>query len=412
MEREKSIYIIGAGIAGLTAAIELEKRGYSPTFIEESDRVGGKLKTDLINGYYLDHGFQVLLTAYPEARKYLDYDKLGLRAFEPGAIIYRGDKVIEIGDPLRNFTKIPKMMFSPVGNASDKLKIFVLTQKVKSRSLHHIFKGTRKSTIDYLSSKNFSYKIIEDFFKPFFGGIFLDKDLRTSSKMFQFVYKMLSSGNAAIPESGIQAIPLQLRDQLKHSTFRFNTRVKNISGNVISLDNGENIAAEKIIVATNPHTLIRGLWKQELNYNGVTNLYFETNKSFIEKPMIGLVPGNDAIINNFHFQTAWINDEKKDKNLISATILGHRDITDELVRDASQELKRLSKDPNLEISFLKGYKITHALPKLKDLDYLVNASTSRLSDHVYLAGDYMLYPSLNAAMASGRLAAEAVASNL
>jgi protoporphyrinogen oxidase len=412
LREKENIYIIGAGVAGLIAAFELEKRGYAPIVLEASDRVGGKLKTDQVNGYNLDHGFQVLLTAYPEARQYLDYEKLKLQKFDPGALIFKGDKIHEIADPLRNISMIPKMMFSPVGNVSDKLKLFFLTQKVKNRKVTKIFQGSRKTTIEFLSSKNFSYKIIEDFFKPFFGGIFLDNNLKTSSKMFKFVFKMFSEGHAAVPENGIQAIPFQLKDNLTATTFRFNSKIRNIIADTITLENGEKVKANKIIVAANPHTMIRGLWNQKLNYNSVINLYFETNKSFIEKPLIGLVPGSDSVINNFHFQSSLGTKLENKKHLLSATVVGSQDLDNKLIEKASKELKKYSGDPAFSCNYLKGYKIDMALPRLKDLDYTVHPSTTKLTDHIYLAGDYMLYPSLNAAMTSGRLVAEAVASSL
>ena len=96
------IHIIGGGISGLIAAQVLENYGFAPIVLEASDRVGGRVKTDLVNGYLLDHGFQVLLSNYPAAKKYLNYKELELQEFKSGAAIFVNGKQKVIGDPLRD----------------------------------------------------------------------------------------------------------------------------------------------------------------------------------------------------------------------------------------------------------------------------------------------------------------------
>ena len=123
MKEDKKIIIIGAGVAGLVAAIELEKRGYAPTILEATDRVGGRVKTDYEDGYQFDHGFQVLLTAYPELPKYLDLKALNLKYFKPGATIYGEKKTFRLADPLRDPGSLFAALFSPAGSLLDKWKI-------------------------------------------------------------------------------------------------------------------------------------------------------------------------------------------------------------------------------------------------------------------------------------------------
>ena len=158
--------------------------------IEASDRVGGRVKTDRIDGYQLDHGFQVLLTAYPAVQKYLDYDALELQKILPGASIFKGGHQKIIGDPLRCISLLFPTLLSGIGNLSDKVKILKLNQKLKNKSMSAIFSETEQSTLAYLTDFGFSKEIISDFFKPFFSGIFLETQLETSSRMFEFVYKM------------------------------------------------------------------------------------------------------------------------------------------------------------------------------------------------------------------------------
>ena len=100
-KQDHKIHIIGGGISGLIAAKVLEEHGIYPILLEATDRVGGRVKTDIVSGYQLDHGFQVLLTAYPAAQKYLDFKALELQKFMPGATIFKNKKQVTIGDPLR-----------------------------------------------------------------------------------------------------------------------------------------------------------------------------------------------------------------------------------------------------------------------------------------------------------------------
>jgi protoporphyrinogen oxidase len=194
------IYIIGAGISGLIAAYELEQAGFSPILLESDKAVGGRVRTDYQDGYLMDRGFQVLLTAYPEAQRYLDYDALKLKKFDPGAIILKPGNLFTIHDPLRSPLKIVSMAFSSVGTFMDKIRIFKLTQSLKRKSVEEIFQEPSKTTLQFLRDYGFSEKIIENFFMPFFKGIFLENDLETSSRMFNFVFKMFSMGHAAVPE--------------------------------------------------------------------------------------------------------------------------------------------------------------------------------------------------------------------
>ncbi len=138
-KQDYKIHIIGAGVSGLIAATVLEQNGFSPTIIEATERVGGRVKTDIIDGYQLDHGFQVLLTAYPAAQKYLDFESLDLQKFLPGAAIFKNGEQKIIGDPLRDKTLFFPTLFSGIGTFSDKLKIFKLNYRLRKKTLSNIF---------------------------------------------------------------------------------------------------------------------------------------------------------------------------------------------------------------------------------------------------------------------------------
>jgi len=167
MQHKEEIYIIGAGVSGLISAYELEQEGYRPIIIEQSNEVGGRVKTIHEKGYALDLGFQVLLTAYPLANKYLDMDKLQLNKLESGALVYANNKSYLIGDPLRNWKLLIPTLMADIGSLSDKFRILKLNIRLKNKSIEEIFKSPEKTTQEYLSEFGFSSKIIQRFFKPF-----------------------------------------------------------------------------------------------------------------------------------------------------------------------------------------------------------------------------------------------------
>ena len=411
---EKSAYkihIIGAGISGLIAAQILENYGYKPTIIEASSTVGGRVKSDVFKGYTLDHGFQVLLTSYPAAKKYLDFDALELQPFLPGATIFKNGKAQTIGDPLRSFSLLIPTLLSSIGTFSDKIKILKLNSLLKKKKIDAIFKTTEISTLKYLQDFGFSDEIITDFFTPFFSGIFLETQLETSSRMFEFVYKMFGDGLAVLPKNGIQAIPNQLKSNLNATEFLFNSPVKDVKDKSILLENGEILESHITIIATDPSSLISNLKNQGTNWKSCDTLYFETKNRTMNKPIIGLIADKNTLINNIFYHTSIGTSNKTTKELLSVTVVKEHQLNEkELINKVTEELN--SKCTISDATFLKRYLIKKALPKLTNLQYEISSTETKLKSTIFLAGDTLLNGSLNAAMISGERAALGVIQNL
>ena len=403
-QKSPSIHIIGGGISGLIAARVLEEHGLSATIIEASDRLGGRVKTDVVDGYSLDHGFQVLLTAYPAAKKYLDFDALELQEFLPGSAIFKNGKQKIIGDPLRNLSLLLPTLFSGIGTVNDKLKILALNRRLKKKSIQNIFAEKEQTTHAYLENIGFSEAIITNFFTPFFSGIFLENKLETSSRMFEFVYKMFGEGNAALPKDGIQAIPKQLFEKLKSTTIIFNTKVKSVENGSIKLESGETLKSNFTIIATQASGLVSNLKNQATQWKSCDTLYFEVAKREIKKPLIGLIAAPNTLINNIFYHTSLQTSATATKELLSVTVVDKQNLTNrQLVTEVQKELKELC---NIDsCTFIKQYNIPMALPNLQDIQYEMLPSETRLTETIFLAGDTQLNGSLNAAMIAGERAA-------
>lgn len=393
----KEIYIIGSGISGLIAAYELEQEGYHPIVIEKTDMVGGRVKTLEENGYALDLGFQVLLDAYPNAKKYLDLEGLDLIHLASGALIYAEGKSYLIGDPLRDWSVLFSTLFADIGSFKDKINIFKLNQKLKKKSLEDIFASPEKTTIAYLRDFGFSEKIIARFFKPFFTGIFLETQLHTSSRMFEFVYKMFGEGDACIPASGIGAISNQLKNKLKKTSFRFETEVQEINNHKIKLQSGEIIEHEGVIIATQASRILPGLRNQNTDWKSCHCLYFEVDQTNIPENTIALNTQSESLVNNYYAY----QDKQNGKTILSATAVKDRavDITSIIAEIQEQTGAK-------QVHLLHHYEIKQALPDITNLQMTVDPSESQIQENIFLAGDYLLNGSLNAAMESGRLAAQ------
>jgi phytoene dehydrogenase-like protein len=410
------VIIIGAGIAGLTAANYLEEQGFSPLVIESTSRVGGRVKTDVRDGYRMDRGFQVFLPAYPEAKKLLDYEALDLKYFSPGAKILMEDGGIEtISDPLQEWKTVFTTAFSRVGSLKDKLKVYELKKAVEKKTVAKIFGQQPKSTRKFLREFGFSEEMIELFFQPFFAGIFLEKALNTSSNMFEFVFKMFAEQNAAVPARGMSEIPVQLKSKLHQTTFHFDERVTHIEGNTVFTNKHQEYKANAILIATEATGLIKQ-YKPEVNTNfqGTTCLYFSADTLHEFKKYVILNSSKSRIINNIAVMSNVSSDyAPKGKHLIACCTVGlSTDGNEDLIFEVKEELKPWFGESVAQWHHLKTYHIPFALSQQLNVELELNPKALQIREGLYCCGDHLLNSSLNAAMKTGRIAAELIGKKL
>ena len=408
-----SVIIIGGGLAGLTAANYLEKAGVDYQLLEATERVGGRVKTDEIDGFLLDRGFQVLLTAYPEAQQLLNYKALELRTFAPGAALLLADGSIDIiGDPMRDLSTLVPTLRAKAGSLADKFRILNLRRQVKQKSVDTLFEQEEHPTYVALQNEyGFSEKMIERFFQPFFSGIFLEKELDTSRRMFDFVFKMFAKGMAAVPNNGMEAIPRQLANNLPAERIHVNTPVAKIEGNTVITQSGDKMKADKIILATEATSLVKEYHPTtNQEYVSTWHLHFTSTTPPIAEPLIGLNTTKDRLVNNIcTISRVASGYAPAGQELISISVVGDPNIAPEKMADrVRKEMRHWFGSQVDSWGHLYTHFVRYALPRQQKVQHGISTEKLQISDHIYLCGDHLLNGSIDGAMKSGRLVAEAV----
>lgn len=243
------VVIVGAGLAGLACAQDLTRAGVACTVLEASDGVGGRVRTDAVDGFLLDRGFQILLLAYPEVQARLDVGALEVCRFEPGAAIWRGGRFHLVSDPRRRPLGIPATVAAPIGTLADKVRLLRLVLDVRRHPVRDLLRRPDTSTAERLARAGFSERMVESFWRPLFSGIQLDPDLEVSSRRFDTILRMLAVGATGVPREGMGAIPAQLAATLPEGVLRLGASVTGVDGAGVALDGGERIRGRAVVVA-------------------------------------------------------------------------------------------------------------------------------------------------------------------
>ena len=399
----KTAIVVGAGISGLSCALELEKNGYQVQILEKENHPGGRVHSDIVDGYILNRGFQVLQTGYPETKRLLDYKKLELCNLDPEVWIMNNNKIKKLYDPIQNSSNLLKAAFSNVGTFWDKLRLLQLRQSTTSRSTNTIFQENETTSLEQIKNYGFSESIINEFFKPLFGGAFLDKELNTTSRMLNFVYKIFSIAPVAIPKYGMKSIPEQLEAKLE-SKISFNTNVVKLDNKNIFLEN-ETLSADAVVLAAN-HNSARQLIPsiEEIHWNSTSCYYFIADSPPFSSKVVLLNGDNRGEINNVFVPT---NISKayspNNKSIISVSTIGLNNNEDEIRNELNNWFGNQTEDWKL----LHTYHIEQALPRMS----VPSVSHSQYVNGIHLCGDYLTSSSIHGSMHSGRMTANQIISD-
>ena len=411
-EAQPKIVIIGAGLAGLACARVLTAAGRPFTLLEASNAVGGRVRTDVVDGFQLDRGFQIFLPAYPEARRVLDYEALDLRPIYRGANIFVKNRFHRMADPLAHPLDALKNLNDPIVSLRDKWTTLLLRKEVF---------GLREppadlpemETEDYLRDFGFSENMIDRFFRPFFGGVFLEKDLRTSARMMLFLFAMFDRAGSAVPARGMQAIPDQLALALPPGSLRLNSPVAAVRPGEVTLDTGEVLHADHVIVAVSEEVAHRLLPSAEnstlLPSRSTTCMYFATDD----------LPPGDAVLHLDGDGRGPVNSilalsrvsphyAPPGQHLISASIIGAPSST-ELEQVVREQMRSWFGEAVVsKWRHLRTYQIRHAQPESRQLRLGDSPLASVIQPGLYRCGDWCEQVSINGALLSGRRCGTAV----
>ncbi len=411
------VAIVGGGLAGLSAARRLADAGVQCTIFEARDRVGGRVATDTVDGFLLDRGFQVFLTAYPEARQVLDYEALELHEFLPGSLVRWNGRMYPVADPWRQPVEGAKSLFTPILRLGDAPKLARLRQEALERNRASAAAEPDESTLRCLERLGLSNEVVDRFFRPFFGGVFLDPELRTSRSLFDFVFAMFATGHAALPASGMGAIPAQLAAGLPPGAIHTNAPVANVQPGIVRLQSGEDIRPSAIILAADAaQAAVLSPIRPKVTWHGCTTIYFAADHPPIDRPLL--------ILNGDGARSGPVNHVAVPSNvapsyappgaaLISATVLGVSPESDSaLVDQARDQLAGWFGSAVATWCHLRTDRIAHALPAYTMTRAPNGGAAERIDETVFACGDYLENPSINGAMLSGRRAAERVLATL
>lgn len=403
------VVIVGAGLAGLSAAREIQRHGHSVVVLESSDAVGGRVRTDIVDGFQLDRGFQVMLTAYPELQTQVDMRALDLRPFDPGALVWRNGKGHAVSDPFRKPQTLATTAFAPIGSVFDKARIVVLRARVLRRKSAVLLSGQDVSTDVALRAFGFSTKIINRFFRPLFGGIQLDPHLATSRRMFDVIFKSLSEGQSVLPSRGMHALPLQMASRLSEGTIHLNTRVSTVDGTTVTLASGESITARAVVVATDGPTASSLLDIPIVESRKVGCVYFSADTPPTKEKYVVLDgTGNGPVLNVAVISNVAPSYAPADKHLIVAALPG---VTDGDLEAMSRQQLRSWWGPQVDDwKHLRTYVINHGGPVQKPP--FSPKQRVELGNGLFVCGDHRDTGSLQGAMFSGRRCGEAVVRSL
>lgn len=401
--------IVGAGMAGLKCALTLQAVGRDVLVLEAADGPGGRIRTDQKDGFRLDRGFQVFLTAYPECRRSLDLEALQLGRFEPGALVRTADGLFTMMDPLRRPRHLGTALFNPVGSFGDKLRVGRLKAALFLSRIADIYTRPETDTRTRLRQKGFSDAFIDTFMNPFFRGIFLEEKLDTSSRMFEFVFKMFGQGYAALPAGGMQAIPDQLANQLKPGRLQTRTRVTRVDPQRVETEDGQVFSADHVVLAADmSHAAELSDQITGRPWNGTDCLYFATSGSPSGRRCILLNGTGCGHISNIAIPSDIAPGyAPQGQSLVCVSLRPGASTDQDTVRS---ELAAWFDRPPDDFRFLRAYRIPHALPRQEPGDCGFGRSPLRLDNGIWVAGDYRYSSSIEGAMVSGKSVAEEILS--
>jgi len=412
---DADVLVVGAGLAGLTCALTLRAAGREVVVLEAADGVGGRIRTEVVDGYRLDRGFQVLLTGYPAARRWFDYDALDLQAFSPGVVIRHLGRFRRLADPLQAPVAGLASVLSPITSVSDGLRLLAWRHAVLHTAGQEVAARTQVATARRLEERGFSPAITAGFFSPFLAGTFFDPGMTTSSRVTELVFRSFFRGEVAVPALGMQQLPEQLAAQLPLDTVRLGHPVTEVGHGTVTVDGGDRITADQVVVATEGPAAYALLGERFPGAvapdRGTATVYYRAPEPPLARPDLVLDADRDGPVNNLAVmsEVAPSYAPPGGDALVSVATVGVPAAGDvELDAAIRTQLADWYGPAVHRWERLAGYRIPHAQPRQDVEDLPSLAREVRVDDTTWVCGDHRDTSSIQGALVSGRRTAEAL----
>jgi 2-polyprenyl-6-methoxyphenol hydroxylase-like FAD-dependent oxidoreductase len=395
--------IVGAGLAGCAASLALEKHGYECTLIESSEKAGGRMRSTTIGEYDIDVGFHVLHTAYPTLERWLDLNRLELKAMDAATDLIQPStgKISTLGDPLRSpSTLFPTILSAGVWNALRMLRWRLTTRK---RDLEIAMDRPSMPMDTYFHSMRFSKSFQSSFLQPLFAGITLDDERKERSAFASFTFSAMSHGSMTMPKKGIEAVPKQLLARLKSTNILYNTTVESLSKDSVKLADGTELKADIVILATPQHVAQKLLGITNTSRRKETATYvFECQQTPLKRARLLLNTeygnGENKVL-HVHVPTLL---HTASSHLLVATVIGEHS----RLHDQKGEQEKIRRElitwfgPDVEEWPLVGTTyVDYALPSSSTTAVGRERSDLMVND-VYCIGDHTMHPSVHGTLRS------------
>jgi len=292
------VVVVGAGLAGLTAADRLTRAGLEVVVVESSDGLGGRVRTDRVDGFMLDRGFQVLNTGYPAARRILDLDALDLQKFSRAVLLHIEGRRVRIGDPRRELLALPRAITAPIGGLQSKAALAAYAGGTVGLPAGRV-KGRRDlPAIEHWARHGLRGPVVDRLLRPFFSGVLLEEELTTSSRFVDLMLRMFARGSSVVPADGMQQIAEQLASRLPAGSIHLKLPALRVAAREIVTDAGV-VAARAVVVAADVDSAdeLVGGGLERPQWNGVTTIYHAAAVAPLDEPTL-LLDTDDSPINN------------------------------------------------------------------------------------------------------------------
>lgn len=409
MAGESGVVVVGAGLAGLSAAARLHRAGIGTTVLEAGDDVGGRVRTDVVDGFLLDRGFQVLLPAYPALRRLVDVKALRPKAFTRGTIAVTGTGRRWLAGPWHGLPAVGGVAGFAAGHPGDAARMAALAARDLLAPDATVRADDGRTTAEELRRWGLSAATVGQVLRPFLAGVFLDPSLRTSARMFHLLWRSFLRGGGVLPADGMRALPRQLAGGLPPGTVRTGVEVDEITEDGVRTADGEHLPARAVVVATDGDTAARLLPGVEAPaWHAVTTFYYRAATPPLRSPTL-LVDGLDELLLN----TAVLSEvapgyAPSGSALISASVPDRADPG--LEPQVRRRLARIYGTGTDAWDLLATYALPRALPVFGPGAPL--RRPVRIAPGRYVCGDHRDTPSVQGALVSGQRAAAALLADL